>query len=94
MLGKLLLVWFGPGDAQQAIKQFGPLAQILRRSAMHHRAMVKHHGAVADGQNGLRMLLNDDGRQALVACDAGNGTKQLLHDDGSEPVRRAAAAWG
>ena len=51
---------------------------------MHHAALVQYHRTVADGQNRLRMLLHDDGRQPFVAGDAGNGAQQLFHNDGGQ----------
>ena len=50
------------GHAQQAVQQFRLLSQGVGVAGVHHGAMVEHHGAVADGQNGLRVLLDDDGR--------------------------------
>jgi hypothetical protein len=60
----------GPGNAEQAVEQFRLFEQGCRRAAVHHIAVIEHHGTVADGQDGLRVLLHDDGRQAFFARDA------------------------
>jgi hypothetical protein len=43
---------------------------------------------VADGQDGLRVLLHDDGRQAFVARDARDGAQQFLDDDRRQAFER------
>ena len=79
---------FSPRHAQQAVKQFGPLAQLLRQSRMHHRAAIKHHGDVRNRQNRRRMLLDDDGRQPLFTGDAADGAEQFLDDDGRQFIEK------
>ena len=65
-------------DAEQAIQQLGMVAQFGGRAGMHHGAAIEHHGAVRDRQDRLRMLLDDDRREPLLARDARDGAQQLL----------------
>ena len=52
------------------------------------RAPVEHDRALGDRQDQARVLLDDDGRQALVAHDARDRAQQLLDDDRRQALER------
>jgi hypothetical protein len=58
------------------------------RPFVDHAAAVEHDGAVGDRQDQARVLLDDDGAQALVAHQPGDRAQQLLDDDRREALER------
>ena len=55
---------------------------------MNDTASVKNQRAVRDGQDLLRMLLDDDGSEPLLAEQLRERGQQFLHDDRRQPLGR------
>ena len=58
------------------------------RARMHDAAAVQNHGVVRDPKDFLGMLLDHDGRHALLADDPLQGRQQVFDDD-----RRESFGW-
>ena len=67
--------------AQPLVKRRRVVQQGLAVGAVGDATAVEHDAVVGDAQHHVRMLLDDDGRQALLARHAADGTQQLLDDE-------------
>src|ERR1051326_3672934 len=78
----------GIGDAEEGLQHAAIGAQGGTVALVHDRATLEDHGAVGDAQDLVRILLDQDGGEALLAHDAGERRDQLLDDDRREAFER------
>ena len=63
--------WNSASHTERLARQLGLLLQAAGRTGVHHRTPVRLGRRVRNRQNGLRVLLHDDGRQALATFERG-----------------------
>src|SRR5689334_15301016 len=76
------------GDAEEGLQHAAVGAQRRALALVDDRATLEDHGAVGDAQDLVRVLLDQDGGELLLAHDAGERRDQLLDDDRGEPLER------
>ena len=92
--------WNSARHTERLARQLGLLLQAAGRTGVHPRTPVQLGRRVRNRQNGLRVLLHDDGRQALATCARGASEAvrlsctvndlKILSSCGTQPMPAAA----
>jgi hypothetical protein len=75
-------------DREIAVERGAIGEQRRARCGMDHGAALEHDGRIGDRQDTRRVLLHEDGREALLSNDATQRAKQLLDDERGESFER------